>query len=230
MAHARLVATLAAGIALFACRSEPASKRPASPEPPPVDVTVKGGKPPAYTTDAEQWGKFHSKRFNVTVNLPDGKAWKIDDHREPDLVAVHDPTATRLTVRATNEEGLMNRKRCEERARALGVIPHDADKAMMTVEDEAWLGPEAYDSRVWVAIEPGLAGGAVRGHVFLFGSYIRRCLFVHLSTTVPSAKEDEVLATRLAVAKEKMVKTIALDAPRTTEDTELPRDKPGLKR
>jgi hypothetical protein len=93
-----------------------------------------------------------------------------------------------------------------------------------------WVGPEAFDSRVWVAIEPGKPGGAVAGHVFLFGSYIRRGLFVHLTTIVPNAKEDEVLATRLAVGKEKIVKGITLDAPRTTEDADLPRDKPGLKR
>lgn len=222
MAHPRLVAL---ALALLACSNAPATSPPAA-----VPVEVKGGKPPAYTTDSEKWGKFHSKRFNVTVNLPDGKAWKIDDHSEPDTVAVHEATSTRLTVRATNEEGLMNRKRCEERGRAIGVLPASADKAFMTVEDEVWIGPEAYDSRVWVAIEPGRPGGGVAGHVFLFGSFIRRCLFVHLTTTVPSAKEDEALATRLAIAKEKMVKTIALDAPRTTEDAELPRDKPGLKR
>jgi hypothetical protein len=222
VAHARYLA-----FALLVACSDPAQK-PASQ---PVDVQVKPpAKPPAYTTDAEAWGKFHSKRFNVTMNLPDGKAWKIDDHREPDTVAVHEATKSRLTVRATNEEGLMNRKRCEDRARALGILPDNADKTLMTVEDEVWVGPEAYDSRVWVAIEPGLPGGAVAGHVFLFGSFIRRCLFVHLTTVVPNAKEDEVLATRLAVAKEKMVKAIVLDAPRTTEDAELPREKSPIKR
>ena len=221
MAHARLVAALA----LVACSGEPASKPPEAP----VDVPIKG-KPPGYTTDVESWGKFHSKRFQVTMSLPDGKAWKIDDHKEADTIAVHEATSSRITVRATNEPELMNRKRCEERARALGIVPDNAEKALMTVEDEVWVGPEAYDSRVWVAIEPGRPGGAVAGHVFLFGSFIRRCLFVHLTTLVPNAKEEEVLATRLAVAKEKMVKAVTLDAPRTTEDAELPRDKPGLKR
>lgn len=183
-------------------------------------------RPPSYTTEAAAWGKFHSKRFNVTANLPDGKAWKIDDHKEPDMVALHDATMSRFTVRATNEEGLMNRQRCEARARALGIVPDKADKLFTTVHDDVWIGPEAYDSRVWVAIEAGQPGGGMTGHVFLFGSFIRRCLFVHLSTTIPTGNQEEVLATRLAVAEEKIVKAITLDAPRTSEDATLPKEKP----
>lgn len=224
MALARRLALTA--LTLVAC-SDPAAQKPPDA---PVDVQIKGGKPPAFTTDAEKWGKFHSKRFNVTLNLPDGKAWKIDDHKEADTVAVHDGTMSQIRVRATNEPDLMNRKRCEERARAIGVLSDKTDTNLMTLEDEVWIGPEAYDSRVWVAIEPGRPGGGVVGHVYLFGSYIRRCLFVHVTTTVPSVKEEETLATRLAVAKEKIVKSMTLDAPRTTEDAELPRDKPDVKK
>jgi hypothetical protein len=227
VAHARLLARglVLAGL-LGACTSEPAAKRPEPP--PPVDIDVK--KPPVYVTDASAWGRFHSKRFNLTVPLPDGKAWKIDDHHGPDMVAIHDATSSRFTVRATNEEGLMNRKRCEDRARALGIVPDDAEKTFTTVADEVWVGPEAYDSRVWVAIEAAKPGGGVTGHVFLFGSFIRRCLLVHLATTIPSPQQEEVLATRLAVGEEKIVKAIALDAPRTTEDATLPKEKPELRR
>lgn len=208
--------------ALAACSSEPPPRPPA---PPPTGADA-GPAKPADGSWSSGWGKFHSKRFNVTLNLPDGKGWKIDDHHDPDMVAVHAATSSRLTVRATTEEGLMNRRRCEERARALGVLPDAAEKVFTTLEDEVWIGPEAYDSRVWVTIEAGRPGGAVVGHVFLFGSFVRRCLLVHLATSVPSANDEERLALRLAVAKEKVVKAIALDAPRTTEDAEIPRDRP----
>lgn len=222
MAHPRFVVVAA----LIAC-GDPTPGGAAGP----VDLVVKPTKPPAYTADdASKWGKFHSKRFNLSVPLPDGKGWKIDDHRGAEMIALHEPTASRIAVRATIEEGLMNRHRCEERARALGMIPTGTSKSFTTVEDAVWVGPEAYDSRVWVAIEAAKPGGGVTGHVFLFGSYIRNCLLIHLSTTVPTAKDEEILATRLAVAEERIVKAIALDPPRTTNDAELPKERPEIRR
>lgn len=204
---------------------------PAPPSPhTPVDLVVKPTKPPAYTADdAAKWGKFHSKRHNLTLSLPDGKAWKIDDHHSAEMIAQHEPTLSRVVARRTLEENLMNRQRCEDRARALGIVPVDT-KAFTTVEDTVWVGPEAYDSRVWVAVEAGRHGSSVTGHVYLFGSYVRTCLFVHLETTVPNAKDEEILATRLAVAEERIVKAVALDAPRTSSDAEVPKEKPDIRR
>ncbi|MBX3230866.1 MAG: hypothetical protein KIT84_01505 [Labilithrix sp.] len=221
MALARLLALV---LLVPAC-TDPAPARVVTP-----DLATKPTRPPGYTVDeAAKWGKFHSKRFNLTVPLPDGKVWRIDDHREPELVAFHEPTQTGLRVRATIEEGLMNRQRCEDRARALGIVPTET-KTFTTVEDSVWVGPEAYDSRVWVAIEAAKPGAAVMGHVYLFGSFIRNCLIVHLSTSVPTDQDHEVLATRLAVAEERIVKAITLDPPRTTTDAELPKEKPAIHR
>ena len=190
---------------------------------------MKPSQAPSFTTDGSGWGAFHSKRFNVTVPLPDGKEWKIDDHKSDELVATHAPTSSRLTLRAEFEEQLMNRARCEARARAVGVVPDNAEAAFTTVEDDAWIGPESYDSRVWVAVEAGRPDGGVVGHVFLFGSFVKRCLLVHFSTEVP-AKEEELLASRLAVAEERIVKAIKLDAPRTIEDAPIPAEKPDIRR
>jgi len=145
------------------------------------------------------------------------------------MVAQHEPTASKVVVRRTLEENLMNRQRCEARARALGIVPVDT-KLYTTVEDAVWIGPEAFDSRVWVAIEAGRHGGSVTGHVYLFGSFVRTCLFVHLETTVPTAKEEEILATRLAVAEERIVKALTIDAPRTSNDAEVPKERPEIRR
>jgi hypothetical protein len=161
------------------------------------------------------------------VPLPDGRTWKIDDHRAPELVAIHGPTSSRLTVLATREEDLMNRQRCEERARARGWIPK---AALTTVDDQVHVGPDAYDSRVWIAIDAANPGGGVEGHVFLFGAFMRRCLLVHLSTSVPSPKDEDVLASRLAVGGTRIVKGITLDPPRTTDEATVPRDKPDIRR
>lgn len=228
MARGRaLVAALAASsVVLLAC-GQPSSvttapSRASGSEPPPG-----GGKPPEYTSDDGAWGKFHSKRFQLTVPLPDGRAWKIDDHRAPELVALHPATGSRLVVLATQEEELMNRQRCEDRARARGWV---AKSTLTTVEDRVHVGPDAYDSRVWVAIDAAKEGGGLEGHVYLFGAFLRRCLLVHLSTTVPSATDQEVLASRLAVGAARIVKAITLDPPRTTDDAVVPRDKPEIRR
>jgi len=184
-------------------------------------------RPPQFATDDAGWGRFHSKRFQLSIPLPDGKTWKIDDHSKPELVATHVPTSSRVTVLTTNEEELVNRKRCETRARELGIVPIGD---LTTVDDEAMVGPEAYDSRVWVALDAGRPGGAVDGHVFLFGAFLRRCLVVHVTTTVPSAKDEDVLSSRLAIARARMIKGITLDPLRTTDDASVPRDRPEIKR
>jgi hypothetical protein len=184
-------------------------------------------RPPQYATDEGGYGKFHSKRFQLSVSLPDGKAWKIDDHSKPELFAVHASTSSRLIITTENQEDLMNRARCEKRARDLGFVP---SSTLTTVEDEVTVGPEAYDSRVWVALDAGKPGGSVDGHVFLFGAFLRKCLFVHLSTTVPSAKDEDILSSRLAIGRARIIKGLVLDPMRTTDDASVPRDRPEIKR
>ncbi len=182
-----------------------------------------GGRAPEYPTDEASWGKFHSKRFQLTVPLPDGRAWKIDDHREPDLVAVHPPTDSRLTLTVTREPELMNRQRCEERARARGWIP----KGPLSTVDDQVEQVQAHDARVWLAIDRG--GTALEGHVFLFAASLRQCLLVHLTTRVPP-NDEAVLASRLAVGSARIVGAIQLDARRVTEEGTVPRDKPESRR
>ena len=41
---------------------------------------------------------------DATVPLPEGRAWKIDDHRQRELVAVHEGTSSRLSILTTQEE------------------------------------------------------------------------------------------------------------------------------
>lgn len=159
----------------------------------------------------------------MTIPLPDGHAWKIDDHHGAELVAVHPPTDSRLVLVATQEEELMNRHRCSERARARGWFD---ERALATVEDRVQVGPDAYDSRVWVAVDATPRKSLV-GHVFLFGAFLRQCLLVHLTTTVPTREDESVLATRLAVGSARIAGGITVDPLRTTDNAVVPRDKPA---
>jgi hypothetical protein len=223
VAH-RVLRSVLAALAATACGNAPETSTASRSS---ADAASPAAGSAAYVVDEAAWGKYHSKRHQFTVSLPEGKVWKIDDHRQPELVATHAATKSRLTVMATREEELANQTRCEARARSLGWVPQTP---LTTVEDADFSGPEDYRSRVWVAVDAGRRDGSLEGHVFLFGAFLHRCLLVHLVTGVASANDEEVLATRLAVGTTRIVKGISVDASRTTEDAPLPRDKPDVKR
>ena len=218
--HAPLLITLALA-ALVSCGEPPTATPPRGPDSAPTPSA------PRYPSEDAAWGRYHSKRFQLSFPLPDGKAWRIDDHSRPSLFAVHEATSSRVWVQATQEDELVNRQKCEDRARALGWV---ASTKLTTVEDQTTVGPEAYDSRIWVALDAAKPGGAIEGHVYLFGAFIRRCLLVHVSTLVPSAKDEDVLSERLALARARIVRALTLDPPRVTDDATVPRDKPEIRR
>src|SRR5919205_509074 len=96
MAHARV--TFAAPLVLmFACGgagSGPATATPAQPT----------ASEPVATFQGTKWGTYHSKRFELSLGLPDGAAWKIDDHRSAWLRASHEPTRSSLALRSWAED------------------------------------------------------------------------------------------------------------------------------
>jgi len=219
--HRSLLVFLALGPALVACGGPAPAPPPRTPSEPSASVA------PRFPTEDAAWGRYHSKRFNLSFPLPDGKAWRIDDHSRPSLFALHEATGSKVHVLTTQEDDLVNRQKCELRARALGWV---TSKTLTTVDDEATIGPEAYDSRIWVALDAAKQGGALEGHVYLFGAFIRRCLLVHVSTSVASAKDEGVLSERLALARARIVRGLTIDPPRVTDDATVPRDKPDIRR
>jgi hypothetical protein len=176
--------------------------------------------------DPASWPTFHSQRFQLSVPIPDGRGWRIDDHKNPTLVATHAATKSRIEAWAAGQTDLMNRHKCEGRVRELGFVPKGD---LTTVEDHVATFPEAYDSRIWVAIGGPRPGQPLEGHVFLFGAFLRRGLFVRFSTEVANADEEPVLSSRLAAARTRIVGKLTLDAPRIHADAEVARDKPSAR-
>ena len=210
-------------IALLACgESSAPPTTPTSALPPRA-----AARPAAFANDDGAWGRYHSKRFQVSISLPDGKSWRIDDHSQPMMRAIHEGTSSKVSIQIEQQDELMNRHKCEERARTVGWV---ASKTMTTLDQEVIVGPEAYDSKIWVALDAAKPGGAVDGHVYLFGAFLRRCLFVHLETRVPGATDEDILSDRLAVARARMFRGLAIDPLRTTDDAVVPRDKPEIRR
>lgn len=193
-----------------------------------ANLEAKGA--PAFPLDDASFGRYHSKRFLLSFPLPDGKAWKIDDRSAAELVATHAPTSSSLRVAVTRETELTSRARCEARARETGWVQDSPRAPLTTLEEHVQTGPEAYDSRVWVALQPGKPGGPLLGHVFLFGGFLRQCLLVRYTTEVPSARDEDALAARLALVRTRVLRGLELDPLRVTDEAEVPRTKPNITR
>lgn len=194
----RAVRTFAATIALAACTPDASrAPPPVSPAPPPA----------SFSEEPTALLRFASKRFHVTIPLPDGRAWRIDDHSRPELFALHAGTRSRLRLMTFTDPELTSRQRCEELARARKLVP---DGDLRTVEEAVTVGPEAFDTRLWVAIAP--RQGGVEGHVFAFGGFLRKCLFFHYVTDVPSVNDEAVLSSRLAIARLRVFGGLQIDS------------------
>src|SRR4051794_10252706 len=100
-ATALLTLTITSG-----CGTSPAPR-------PPPSLHATPHRAPSYPIDDASWGRYHSRRFLLSVPLPDGKSWRIDDHSHPFLLAVHEPTSSQVAILTTQEDDLMNRQKCE---------------------------------------------------------------------------------------------------------------------
>jgi len=168
------------------------------------------GQNGVFSVDPRALLRYHSTRFKLSVPLPDGQGWRIDDHTSRELVAIHATTRSTLTLYSFVEPELMNRQSCEARARETGLFTlHDP----RTIADEITVGPDAYDTRIWVALEAGASSEApLKGHALLFGAYVRKCLFVHYATSVPSEMDEPLLTSRLATARLLILTGIRMEA------------------
>jgi hypothetical protein len=196
--------------------------------PPEVVVLAAMRAPPAegeFPDDSRALLRFHSQRFKLSIPLPDGRAWKIDDHHDRALLARHAPTRSTLTVLTFTEPELMSRQKCMDRAMEMGLLAlHDP----LTIEDKTTIGPEAFDTRIWIALEARASPtAALTGHALLIGGYIRKCLFVHYATEVASEKEEPLLTSRLAVARLRILGGIQLEPFDEAPRAKAPDHRPG---
>ncbi len=175
---------LLVSLACAGCSTPPAL----SPSPAP---TSSAAAPPPSTSArvgwSGPWGRFHSRRHDAWLQLPDGAAWKIDDHRSSWLVARHPATSTVLRFKLFREEHAVNRDRCEALARR--------DDPTLPIEDDAAIDRadavlSAWDSHAFSVVTPGRVGShAIVGRYLAWGASIRRCFALSVTTTADSAAE-----------------------------------------
>jgi hypothetical protein len=159
--------------------------------------------------DTRPLPRYHSKRLALSVPLPDGPHWRIDDHSQPELVATHSATRSRVRVAIFRTEDLVGRAQCEAMARDRKLVP---DGELHTLEDEVTVTQQAFDTRVWVALQPGGAPDRpLAGHVMAFGGFLRKCYVFAFSTEVNGAADEGELSSRLAYARARILGGLEMD-------------------
>jgi hypothetical protein len=177
----------------------------------PVVTLATPARPPAvsFSDDPAPLPRFHSLRLALSLPLPDGKSWRIDDHTRPELVATHAPTQSVVKVAAFRTDVLVGRNECEALARDRRLVPPGE---LHTLESTVDVTQDNYDTRIWVAIEPGSGPGSpLVGHVMAFGGFLRKCYVFDFSTRVDAASDEEVLSSRLAFARARILGGLQLE-------------------
>lgn len=181
----------------------PTAKAPSTSVAPPKPA------PTTFADDARPLPRHHSKRLALSLPLPDGPTWRIDDHSRAELVATHAPTRSRVLVAVFRADELVGRSQCERLARERHLVPAGD---LQTIEDTVAMTQETFDTRIWVAVEPGSGPGRpLVGHVMAFGGFLRKCYVFDFSTEVDGAAEESVLSDRLAFARARILGGMQLD-------------------
>ncbi|MFO0755719.1 MAG: hypothetical protein U0359_04480 [Byssovorax sp.] len=199
MAHRGLIT---AALAVLAAGCSGAGEGPVTPPPGPSSTAHAIVAQPAF--GAGKSGDFVSTRLGLTLPLPDGKSWSIDDHTGSWLVATHAATGSTLSVRTFRVDGAATRARCEEEARLRRKLP-DREGAEI-VEQHALDVPADFDTRVEVGVVTPLPGGRgakakesqIHGFVLAFGGKAHRCFAYAFTTAAEGPGAEQAVGERLA--------------------------------
>lgn len=164
----------------------------------------------SFPDDPRPLPHFHSARFALSLPLPDGRAWRIDDHTQEALVATHAPTRSRVTVATFRAEELVGRSQCEALARERRLVARQEEGRPL--EEETGLTQETFDTRTVLTVVPGATPDQpLVGHVTAFGGFLRKCFVFDFSTEVDGAAEEPILSARLAFARARILGGMKLD-------------------
>jgi hypothetical protein len=139
-------------------------------------------------------------RFDLSLSLPDGAAWQIDDTRERWLTATHPPTGSSLLVRKWPDELRSSHITCERQARRWRDLPELDEGALL--ERRPVPVPPGFDTVMSVGVVDRGPDAPVGGVVLAFGGWARECFGFVFITSARGVGVEEEIAERLAVAVE----------------------------
>lgn len=209
LAASRALLAAALGSLVLACAPASGPQAPA-PGPAASSEPAFGAAPSGFEGGAA--GKFHSKRFDLWLQLPDGKGWRIDDHRGAWLVATHAASASSLGLRLDIEDSAINRSRCEARARERDPsLPPESPPQTVEIREKDVI--KGWDARsiVQVSVQGrGQPSQVVEGHQMVFAALVRKCLVLHLATRATGPGAEAAVGARLGELAE-LVRTLRID-------------------
>ncbi len=177
---------------------------------PPATPPAQAHRAAAFSDDPTPLPRYHSKRLALSLPLPDGKTWRIDDHSRPELVLRHEPTRSTIVIAVLHTDELVGRSQCEKLALENRIVPRGE---LQTLEDEVTITQRTFDTRIRVALAPGARPDSpIIGHVLAFGGFLRKCFVFDYSTEVDGASDEPVLSSRLAFARARILGELELDA------------------
>jgi hypothetical protein len=162
-----------------------------------------------FPDDPRPLPRYRSKRFALSLPLPDGRTWRIDDHSKPELVATHAPTRSTVLVSVFHADELVGRSQCEALAHVHRLVPA---VDLTVLEEETAITQQTFDTRTVVGIAPGSTPDQpLVGHVMAFGGFLRKCFVFDFATEVDGAADEPVLSSRLAYARARILGGLEID-------------------
>ena len=196
----RAVAAVLLAILSVACNAEPARA-------PTPQVTAPPPRAPGSDLSSGNWGEFRSRRFDLSIPLPDGKAWRIDDHSTQWLEAQHAASSSSLSIRVWREDENMNRNRCELKVRGWKKLPPRDDWEVLR-QERLDIPPE-FDTAVDVGLVAPRPGAQLEAFVFAFGGWAHRCFAYVYRTTASGKGAEGIIGARLAAMVDGSLSKIA---------------------
>jgi hypothetical protein len=189
MAHPRVASLLGAACLCSCAGSRPAAAPPAS--------AVQEAATEPLRLEKMPWGTFRSKRFALAIGLPDGAAWRIDDHGAPWLRATHAPSDSTLLLRSWIEA-----RPSFERCHARGLSWNESVPALLgaRIVEEKERRIAGAPGKVIVGME-----GPNDGFLVALAASARKCTLLVLRT---HASDPEQIADRLLLFAEKVVPSL----------------------
>jgi hypothetical protein len=167
----------------------------------------------AFGNGTAELVRYHSRRLALSLPLPDGPSWVLDDRSRAELVATHAPTGSAVVVALIRTEAVVGREQCEKLARERALVP---DVPLEPIEDVVAVTQGAFDTRIVVGLEAAAGGGdphsPLIGHVTAFGGFLRKCYVFDFSTRAARATDAAALSSRLAFARTRILPGLAFDA------------------
>lgn len=209
MAHARLIFRVVALVAVAATFGCGAGSAPAAPPPRPAAPPPAPRAEPVGIKD-RAWGLAVSKRYSLSVSLPEREAWRDDDWKEPWWTLRHAESRSELRARTWRASRLSTAKECREQLRLWLPTAPDPEKAPESVIERRVLdAPSGYSTELAIGVRRTGQGSEIEGYALALGHTIGECYAALYTTKAGGKAAESTVGERLALITEGVLPRVA---------------------